>query len=565
MGQENTNQEQAKVDGQETTTDTTSLKPKPAGWKIKNDTPRYVLVKGACGTLELPPLATRVICNGHYQQLDELLHKLEEIHAIKKERASEKQTNVKVSFLSDLAKICVIAVFIAVFAEGSFGSLGRIVATGAMILLITPVAAIPFLRHNKPNKELLASIWNRVMRLLNLVLVTGVVVVSIGVLIYIFREELPIQETLFSFFSSPVGMARILQMLFIVIASLLPALLYFLFHRQRFETVEIKFMEDMLRLDPDVWTMVDARTKYQPLFEETYGSFRSFSLLGSGLPILLATLLILLGWILVLLPFGPIEAPLPENFDLLFMPRQTVVTFAFLGAYYFAIGMAFRRYVRSDLTPKAYTQMILRILLAIILAWILATLTFFFDLESSTLGIASATALYAVVFFAAIFPDTGILLIREFLQRRLGSKLIGTTSEEHPLTCLEGVNLYDQARLLEEGIENVANLAHHDLTALILNTRLPTERIVDLFDQAILYLHLGLKSQEVEARRKKLLKYGIRTATDLERAHQAAKMKNGNVDRDQAPNPLEGFLSILDEKDNCPNQMAVLLSVILVF
>ena len=89
--------------------------------------------------------------------------------------------------------------------------------------------------------------------------------------------------------------------------------------------------------------------------------------------------------------------------------------------------------------------------------------------------------------------------------------------------------MYDQARLMEEGIENIENLAHHNLMELIVRTRIPTARLVDMFDQAILYLHLGLEDEEddwgtkkeltenpAEPDNRKLLKaLGFRTASDL--------------------------------------------------
>jgi hypothetical protein len=58
---------------------------------------------------------------------------------------------------------------------------------------------------------------------------------------------------------------------------------------------------------------------------------------------------------------------------------------------------------------------------------------------------------------------------------------------------------------------------------LIARTRIPTPRLVDMFDQAILYLHLGLEADENEENGNKskddprdLLKnLGVRTATDL--------------------------------------------------
>ena len=57
-------------------------------------------------------------------------------------------------------------------------------------------------------------------------------------------------------------------------------------------------------------------------------------------------------------------------------------------------------------------------------------------------------------------------------------------------------------------------------------SRISTNRLVDMFDQAILYLHLGLDPEaEIAVARKQLREYGIRTATDLEAGFQAADLR----------------------------------------
>jgi hypothetical protein len=126
--------------------------------------------------------------------------------------------------------------------------------------------------------------------------------------------------------------------------------------------------------------------------------------------------------------------------------------------------------------------------------------------------------------------------------------------EEHPLTRLEGINLYDRSRFMEEGIENVENLAHHNLIELMLSTRISTNRLVDLFDQAILYIHLGLEPDAILQTRKQLLDYGIRTATDLEAARQSAKQRaNGD---------LEKLLNLLNEPDAEPAALSRLQTIL---
>ena len=58
-------------------------------------------------------------------------------------------------------------------------------------------------------------------------------------------------------------------------------------------------------------------------------------------------------------------------------------------------------------------------------------------------------------------------------------------------------------------------MAHYNLIKLMARTLIPTSRLVDLFDQAVLYLHLGLEVDKVKKAREALHSYGIRTATDL--------------------------------------------------
>ena len=381
------------------------------------------------------------------------------------------------------------------------------------------------------------------------------------------------------------GLGRVIQYLFLTIATLLPALMYFLFNRRQREKVQENFIREVLRLDPGIRTITEAESKYLSLVQETFGTTHTSAFLfSSGLPILLCTLLIFMGWLLVLQPFAdssPINIQQLEN---LLVPRANAVTFAFLGAYFFAVSLVFRRYVRADLTPKTYTHIILRLLLAIILAWTLSALPVFVDNSTAdmtetvqrmvssaegndqpetsvadaetTEAVASDSAdtaaeggfstglLYILAFFIGIFPETGVTVLQDLARNPLFTRWFPRLEEEHPLTRLDGINLYDRSRFMEEGIENIENLAHHNLISLMLSTRISTNRLVDMFDQAILYLHLGLGPNEIAEAREKLRAYGIRTATDLEAARQAAE-ERGDAE-------LQKFLMILDDKDAQP-------------
>ncbi len=352
------------------------------------------------------------------------------------------------------------------------------------------------------------------------------------------------------------GLGRVIQYLFLTIATMLPALMYFLFNRRQREKVQENFIREVLRLDPGVRTISEAESKYLALVQETFGTTHTSAfLLSSGLPILLCTLLIFMGWLLVLQPFAVSSIIDIQKLENLLLPRPNTVTFAFLGAYFFAVSLVFRRYVRADLTPKTYTHIILRLLLAIILAWTLSALPAFAEGGSTQAGDFSTGLLYLLAFFIGIFPETGVTVLQDLARNPLFTRMFPRLEEEHPLTRLDGINLYDRSRLLEEGIENIENLAHHNLISLMLSTRISTNRLVDMFDQAILYLHLGLDPDEVAEARKKLRAYGIRTATDLEAAHKAAEERKNSDE-------FNKFLMILNDENAQPESLSKIQTIL---
>src|SRR5262249_12400151 len=131
-----------------------------------------------------------------------------------------------------------------------------------------------------------------------------------------------------------------------------------------------------------------------------------------------------------------------------------------------------------DLRPKAYSHMVVRIFVVLILTWIVEAL----------FG-AGRNAL-AASFVIGVVPDTFWTAFNEFARNQVLGQVVHSLKEKDPLTNLEGIDLYDRARLAEEGVTNVESLAHHDLIDLILATRIPIPRLVDWMDQAVLYLHV---------------------------------------------------------------------------
>ena len=113
---------------------------------------------------------------------------------------------------------------------------------------------------------------------------------------------------------------------------------------------------------------------------------------------------------------------------------------------------------------------------------------------------------------------------------------------DYPLNQLDGLNVWYEARLEEEGIEDMQNLATANLVDVILHTRVPVGRLVDWIDQAQLYLHLdraerGYREQRhVRATPKPAVNRGVPVphdqgpSGDKEARHQAAETVSANGD-----------------------------------
>lgn len=350
-------------------------------------------------------------------------------------------------------------------------------------------------------------------------------------------------------------LGRGLQLLFLAAVSLLPALLYFLFDRQQLGTLREQFERHMFRLDPSIRTLSDVRAKYGTLLTEVYGpaAARGGGRVQPGRrsPVLVATIVITLGWLLTLLnpQLGLITNS--EGIVQLFQPDRSTLVFGFLGAYFFALMTIQRGYARGDLRPKTYTQITVRIFIAIIFAWVLELLP----------GADDASYLLLLAFAAGIVPETALVWIRENLRGEPGHEFGRMIAERDPLTNLEGIDLYDRARLLDEGISNIEGLAHHDLIQLLLQTRIPAPRLVDWTDQAILYLHVGAAAEAADEKhgitRQETLNclkaFGIRTATDLEQAHWEATHRDD----------LQAFLNIVPPAgEGKPPRLSVILDTV---
>jgi hypothetical protein len=242
-------------------------------------------------------------------------------------------------------------------------------------------------------------------------------------------------------------------------------------------------------------------------------------------PVVMATIVIALAWALVLQPelLGRFEL-LSSDFQLSGQPVLPAdpLRFAFLGAYAFILLDLSRRYFRDDLKSAAFLSFTTRIVFA-------SALVIAAD-QIGVIDVEREPQANAIAFFIGFFPRSGFTWLRALLPKGFQSA-VPQLESDYPLRDLEGLNVWYESRLIEEGIESMQNLCTASLVDLLLKTRLPVMRVVDWLDQAFLYLHLP-KSGDAERPPglRGLRTLGIRTATDLRRVAERPD-RSPQVDR----------------------------------
>lgn len=265
------------------------------------------------------------------------------------------------------------------------------------------------------------------------------------------------------------------------------------------------------------------------------------------LPVMWATVLLAVGWIIVVQPelfkaFEPLGA-----IDITGLPPVDAqsLRLGFIGSYVFVLESLVRRYLQSDLKTAAYVSAMSRVIVVTALLAALGPL-----LEGWNEAVVASLS-----FLVGIFPELGLRLLKQ------GAGTVGhwitrlPGDERFPITDLDGINLWSRARLFEEGIEDMQNLTTANIVDLMLNTRMPINRLVDWVDQAFLYIRVSGSDRSL------LRRMGVRTATDLLNVFETDNVRDpqfhGRLLRvlnvtngrdDEGPSATEGIrLSLLSE------------------
>jgi hypothetical protein len=177
-----------------------------------------------------------------------------------------------------------------------------------------------------------------------------------------------------------------------------------------------------------------------------------------------------------------------------------------LGAYVYSSMLIYRRYMAYDLTPMVYIFAATRFMLAFTVGSIVGLGLGTASRYTVTPSDLNLSSISVIVFFIGFFPDQGLDWIVAFSKRALGQR--GKLSNEQRLGRIEGLSIWQQSRLQQEGIDNVQNLATTNVSHLVIGTPFTVGQIVDWVDQATLLLYANEDYRCLE-------KATVRCASDL--------------------------------------------------
>lgn len=516
---------------------------------VQNRTPRRIeITHDLWGQLRLPPLAHRVIDGKRLSAFQEPLRRLRQRHEVRVRTYIPPASpwGAGVTWLGGLAFLLI------AWGVIGYGTLLRW-QVGAGALVLVGLALVVLLlstqaerrrrgqerRADRAEGDVEYGIGgafydgNDTARrakqagILAAVLVIGAVLPAIAIFVatdaqgfVVLRGGLTVKDSDVSPF-----VARVIQVTYTAVLATFPALMYFQFDRQRIGTLRARWVRAIFQMEPQMSTLADVDAKYGFQIAEASGDStdagRFFG--GRHSPIVVATILISLGWTVLVLgtsshDFGD-GTVLFELLD----PDPSAAGMAFLGSYFFAVYLVLRAYFRGDLRPKLYNQVTARLVVVVVVAYLLNVL-YSNGGENRVLWIAA--------FLAGIVPNTvlrgvGLAVTTPIAERGwLGGAVRSAFAAPRSLVRIDGIDLYESARLESEGINDVTSLAKTAPVSTMISTRLPIERLVDWTDQAILLTLIGdAAPHDVHAARPasrgsddriaRLRHIGIRTATDL--------------------------------------------------
>ena len=174
----------------------------------------------------------------------------------------------------------------------------------------------------------------------------------------------------------------------------------------------------------------------------------------------------------------------------------TLMFIGFLGAYVYSIQELVRRYNTFDLQPQVYASILVRMLVAIVLVYVGSSALVAIGGSVAPPAAADLSAGYTAIWAPAIvafiigaFPSRGIEWFGHIADRVLGPQT--DTASTLPIQNLRGMSTWHASRLEQIGIDDAQNLAHADISKLLLTTPFDPQVVVNWIDQSMLYVKVG--------------------------------------------------------------------------
>ena len=171
--------------------------------------------------------------------------------------------------------------------------------------------------------------------------------------------------------------------------------------------------------------------------------------------------------------------PLAQHSELPALAKSTLptVAFGFAGAYIWNFYDLLRRYRAVDLTPPAFHFSWLRLLVGCVVGPLIAA-----DVP--------ARAQAMIAFAVGVSPLPTLFQYFNDIAKRVGIKTGEIQAEKPTLHNIQGVTKDVIGRLAEENIDSAEALAYSDPFKLFLKTDMEWAVIIDLIDQALLFIYL---------------------------------------------------------------------------
>lgn len=294
---------------------------------VHNRTPRRILIlKRPYGEVRLAPLAARVFGGERLAPFQDDMRRFRQRHQLRVREYTGPRRSHPLQLLVWAAVVVLLGV--VVYDGLVLGTLVTREAGAALLAFLVVIAGVLIWsavgEHRRLSVERIAdteegdiefgvggAYYNgndtvhrtKQIFVLLIVILVGAVLPAIAIFVgsdaksfLVFEDGLRVKDGLESRF-----VARLIQVIYTAVLALFPALMYFQFDQQRVGTIRGKWVRAIFRMDPQMETLADVDARYgDQLAEASSYSTDSVRLLGGRhSPIVMATILIGLGWTLL--------------------------------------------------------------------------------------------------------------------------------------------------------------------------------------------------------------------------------------------------------------------------